>query len=398
MIQKSALFIVAIVLLLASACGSALVQTPTAASTETSTSPTETSMPTIPPANTLLSIPTIGLPPSANLGATLTGFGSVDRSLLTYDDLMTGASTAPVDDSAFALPEAAAMPSITFEGRLKISTVGGNGGFKVIQDDQNYASDLARFQLPELDLQFVQDGSYFIPVTQGLVFTGNPYWNYIIGPGRIWRENGDRGFARVSFPFTLVERNQNCTHNGVMTFLFDGMQVSQVRYQITQETCLPFKFDLWGQIAATYTSEAIPEAAALKAAHAAEVANRLPTKPIAALTTDYPNSGVNLARFGGGITPKHLSAYGLFINGINYVSGCRTRYGEYAYCESMRLPSYSTAKSAFASLALMRLGQKYGTGIYNLLIKDYVPEAASAAGDWSTTNSRTKAALLLSQN
>jgi hypothetical protein len=384
MIQKSALFVVAIMLLIASACGPAPVQTPNAASTETSTSPTETPMPTTPPAIAPSPIPTIGLPPSTSLGAALTGSGSIDRSLLTYDDLMTGASTAPVDDSAFALPEAAAMPSVTFEGRLKISAAGGDGGFKEIQDDQNYASDPTRFQLPELDLQFVQDGSYFIPVTQGLVFTGNPYWNYIIGPGRIWQENGDRGFARASFPFTLVERNQNCTHNGVMTFLFDGAQVSQVRYQITQETCLPFKFDLWGQVAATYTPEAIPEAAALKAAHAAEVANRLPTKPIAALATDYPNSGVYLARFGGGITPRHLTAYGLVINGINYVSGCRTRYGEYAYCESMRLPSYSTAKSAFASVALMRLGQKYGTGVYNLLIKDYVPEAASAAGDWST--------------
>jgi hypothetical protein len=78
-----------------------------------------------------------------------------------------------------------------------------------------------------------------------------------------------------------------------------------------------------------------------------------------------------------------MTAFGLVFNGINYVSGCQTRYGEYAYCENMRLPSYSTAKSAFAAVALMHLGQKYGRGVYNLLIKDYVPEAASAAGDWS---------------
>jgi hypothetical protein len=35
-------------------------------------------------------------------------------------------------------------------------------------------------------------------------------------------------------------------------------------------------------------------------------------------------------------------------------------------------------------MALMRLGQKYGTGVYNLLIKDYVSEAASAPGNWTT--------------
>ena len=50
----------------------------------------------------------------------------------------------------------------------------------------------------------------------------------------------------------------------------------------------------------------------------------------------------------------------------------------------MRLPSYSTAKSAFASLALMRLGQKYGTSVYDLLIKDYVPEYTNSPGTWTT--------------
>jgi hypothetical protein len=379
MIQRLILFMVITVLLLASACGSQPAQ-PTAASSETET--VTTASPTPMPANTPQP-PSIELPPSARLGAILSGSGAVDRSLLTYDDLMTGASTGPVDDSAFALPEAAAAPSVVFEGRLHLSAGGENGGSKLIRDDQNFAADPARMQLPEFELEFVQDGSYLIPVTQGLVISGNPYWNYIIGPGRIWQENADNGYARLSFPFALVERNQNCTHNGVMIFLFNGTSSSRVRYQITQETCLYFKFDMWGQLTAAYTPETIPNAAAIKAEHAAEVANRLLTKPISALRTDYPDSEVNLAGFGSGITPGDLTAYGLVINGVNYVSGCRTRYGEYAYCESMRLPSFSTAKSAFASLALMRLGQKYGVGVYNLLIKDYVPEAAGAAGDWS---------------
>jgi len=300
---------------------------------------------------------------------------------------MTGTSNSPVDDSAFALPEEAAMPGVIFEGRLQFSASTGDG-YEVIQDDFNYATNIDRMQLPDFDLWFVQDGSFLIPVTQGLVYIGHPYWNYIIGPGRIWKEDGDHGYARASFPFTLVERNANCTHNGVMTFLFDGTKDSQLRYQITQETCLYFKFNMWGQVVVTYTPGSTPYAEELKANHAAEVANRLPSKPIEALATDYPESNVNLSRFGGGITPQHLTAYGLVINGINYVSGCRTRYGEYAYCESLRLPSYSTAKSAFAAVALMNLGQIYNTGIYDLLVKDYVPEYASATSDWSAVTFR----------
>ena len=244
----------------------------------------------------------------------------------------------------------------------------GSHGFEIIRDQDTYASIPGWMKLPEMELRFVQGGSYLVPVTQGLVYSGNPYWNYIIGPGRIWHENGDGEYARASFPFTLVERNQNCTHNGVMTFLFDGRQVSDVHYQVTQETCVHFKFDLWGQASATYIPESIPGADSLIAAHEAEVANRLPTRPITALEIDFPDAGVNLLRISSGITPGHMSAYGLVINGINYVSACKTRHGEYPFCESLRLPSYSTAKSVFAGMALMRLAQKYGEEVADLTI------------------------------
>jgi hypothetical protein len=380
--QKTLVSSIALLLLMGSTCSPAPTKLPMSMNTRTSPTATLTMPTNTPPTPTALQ-----LPPSARLGATLTGSGAVERSLLTYDDLMSGTSKGPVDDSAFSLPEEAAMPDVVFEGHLELPASTDSGSV-ILKDDQNYAADPARLQLPAFDLQFVQDGSFLIPVIQGLVFTGNPYWNYIVGPGRIWMEDDDLGYARASFPFALTERNQNCIHNGAITFLFNGTRVSKVRYQITQETCLPFKFNLWGQTAATYTPESILKADVLKAAHAAELANRLPTRPIAALTSDYPETSVNLSRFGGGISRDHLTAYGLVIHGINYVSGCRTRYGEYAYCESLRLPSYSIAKSAFAAVTLMRLGQKYGTGVYDLPIKDYVPEVTSAAGNWSKVTFR----------
>jgi hypothetical protein len=78
-----------------------------------------------------------------------------------------------------------------------------------------------------------------------------------------------------------------------------------------------------------------------------------------------------------------MTWYGFVIDGVNYVSDCRTRFGQYAYCESMRATSYSTAKSAFVSVVLMRLAQKYGPDVAEFLIKDYVPEYADSPGDWS---------------
>ncbi len=335
-----------------------------------------------PPGPTPTSTPTGVIPVP---GDPLTGTGNVSRTLLTYNDLMTGSSTVPVDDSAFALPANAAPAAHTFEGSLRLINNATSGGAKVYKDSNRVfgSGDQPIKHLPDFNFQFVQNGSYLIPVVQGLYFTGSPYWNYIIGPGRVWNENGDNGYSRASFPFALIEYNQNCTHDGVMTFLFSDTNTSQVRYQITSETCVLEQFDFWGQLTAAYTPQVVGNDVTLENNEATEIANRLPTKPLSALVTDYPSAGIDLSQFGSGITSSAMTYYGVYINGVNYVSGCQTRYGSYAFCSYMRAPSYSTAKSSMAGVALMRLGQKYGTGVYNLLIKDYVSEYSGSIGNWS---------------
>ncbi|MBI5923431.1 MAG: hypothetical protein HY847_17495 [Betaproteobacteria bacterium] len=301
---------------------------------------------------------------------------------LTFDDLMTGTSTAPVDDAAFAMPAGASLPTHTFSGTLELFGETTSNGFQALKDDYRYNLSPGWQHLPKFRYQFVQSGNYLIPVAQGLLITGDLFWNIIIGPGRIWNQGSDRGMDRASFPFALVERNANCAHNGVMTFLFDGRTVSKVRYQVTQEICPYYKANMWGALTAAYTPETIANAEAIKAEHAAELTNRLPTKPLSALATDFPNSGIDLANLGALYDPSERTAYGLLINGTNYVSACATRYGFYPYCDDMRQTAFSATKSAFASVALMRLGQKYGKSVYELKIKDYVPETSASAGNW----------------
>jgi hypothetical protein len=316
-------------------------------------------------------------------GDPLTGSGNVNRIVLTYDDLMNGfAYFSPMDDDAFALPADAAHPDHTFEGRLELFGEAIGAGFNKIEDIYNNDANPERLHIPEFDYEFVQNGSHLIPTQRGLIITDHPSWNYIIGPGRVWKENGDNGYSRASFPFALVEKNQNCTHNGVMTFLFNDSGVSMVWYQITQETCLYFKADFWGLLDAAYHPGSVAGADQIRTDYVEEVINKFPTASFEQLAVDYP--GTDLSQFGNGITAEHMTTYGLVIGGVNYISGCGTRYGEYAYCGSMRLPSFSTAKSAFAGVALMRLAQKYGAGAADLLIKDYVSEYASSAGDWTS--------------
>lgn len=321
-------------------------------------------------------------PSDVTPGDPLKGDGESDRTVLTAEELLIGSRPdGPVDDGAFALPPRAAHPDHAFEGRLELHDEADRGGFDKIVDRYNYDNDPERLHLPEFDFEFVQEGSHLLPVRRELIRRNHAYWEYILLPGRAWTENGDGGLTRAALPFALVERNANCTHNGVMTFLFDDAIISDVRYQITQETCEYFKADYWGQLEATYHRGPVESAAAVRAARRQELIDAVPVKPLQALSADYP--GTDVTTFGRGISPEHMTWQGLYIDGTNYVSGCRTRRGFYAFCSQMLVPSYSLAKSMFASIALMRLSAQYGRFVPNLFIIDHVSEANGATGVWN---------------
>lgn len=304
-----------------------------------------------------------------------------DRKVLTYQQLIEEFDPgSPVDDGAFAMPADAIPAGHVFEGRLELIDENTQENIQVLRGNPDVDPEVP--QLPEFDFEFVQSGDFFIPVQRGLIITDHPIWNYIIEPGRVWQEENDGGYSRVSFPFSLVWKGSNAIFNGVMSFLFNDQGISKVWYQTTQETSISFSIDLWGQLEAIYHPEPVSQSEQVRAAFEDELSRRFPTKPIEQLAEDYPQ--VDVSQFGRGISKNHLTYYGFVINGVNYVSSCPTRYGEYAYCEYLRAPSYSTAKSTFPSLALMRLAQKYDPEAGELLVKDYVPEYEDSPGDWST--------------
>jgi len=323
---------------------------------------------------------------------TLSGNGEVSRTVLTIDQLFGALTPAsPVDDTAgFALPANAAEPTETFEGTVTLTDPGTSGNFTLLSDIFGIipSGDSPWKHLPAFSYRFVQSRSYLIPEQHGLTITGSRAWNYILGPGRVWREESDHGYMRASLPFAIVQRNQNCVHNGEMTFLFSKKKspnVSNVYYQITQETCYPMQFNLWGFAPANYSRGSVKGVRALIKQNAEENAKRMRTKPIAALAVDFPDAGIDVSEISKGYAhPENITAYGVVIHGVNYTAGCQTRFGEYAFCVDMRLPSYSIAKSVFAGVALMRLGQLYGKGVYDELIKNYIP-ARLIKGKWDST-------------
>jgi hypothetical protein len=309
--------------------------------------------------------------------AELSSFGSTGRTTLTYSDLMDGFShQGIISEDSIGKPDDALSSPHTFEGRLELLDEPENGDGTVLRGS---LSD-KHLHMPEFDFAFVQMEDYLVPVQRGLTSIDQSKYDIILEPGRIWMEENDQGFSRASLPFALVFKGDNALLNGTITFLFDGKKVSKVWYQVTQETTTKTRVNLWGLLEAVYHPEKIPGAYQVQNAFKQELDLRIPTQPIENLLNKYP--GIDLSAFGAGVTPEHMAWYGVVVDGVNYLGGCQTRAGTYPYCEWMRQPSYSIAKSTFPALALMRLAQVYGPRVTDLLIRDYVPEAIESIGNW----------------
>jgi hypothetical protein len=302
------------------------------------------------------------------------------RAALTFEDLSGGGLAAPVNLEAFAPPPDATQADGRFEGRLRLDVAQARLGVRIIKDTTGDAPAVvaARATLPPFDFAFVQEGATLIPLQRGPVVSGHAQWDWVLETGRVWREAGDRGWLRAAIPFALQERNANCLHNGVLSFVFrpDGA-ISNVALEIASETCAYLKFDAWAQVGARYVPETAKEAAATVAAWRRNEAARLPVRPIADLAKLY--LGVDPGRFRPASSDDDPpSAYGIVVDGVRYAGPCRTRHGDYPFCEALSLPSYSTAKSIVGAVGLMRL-EALHPGTAAGLIRDQVPACSGQA-------------------
>src|SRR3984957_2496523 len=97
---------------------------------------------------------------------------------------------------------------------------------------------------PGVALSFFTDKGDLVPFTQDVIrygsgSQGRSYWDIIVQPGQVWSEPGDGGWSRAGFPFALVNSIEGETHNGLATFLYKDGRVSNLRFQIVQQTA-PF--------------------------------------------------------------------------------------------------------------------------------------------------------------
>ncbi|MEE3241412.1 MAG: hypothetical protein VX231_10645 [Pseudomonadota bacterium] len=297
---------------------------------------------------------------------------------LTADFLNSGKPLSqPISLLEFTPPPSATAPSDRFNAHLTLDTIAIADGFYVLRDSLNRVKQYGQAirRLPAFSLGFTQQGRDLIPLNRGVMQSEHPYWELLVQPGKVWQETNDQGWSRAAVPFALQERAANCTHNGVFTWLFNHEgAISRLAYQISSETCAYFKFDMWGTVAVkpnktTATDADISEAVARFEAHHK---SRLPVEPLANLSNNYTGIDIDNLAIGDGVSPSDLSVYGLVVDGIHYRSDCNTRHGAYPFCDAMALPSYSTAKSIYAGIALMQL-EKQMPGISQRSIAETIP-------------------------
>jgi len=293
------------------------------------------------------------------------------KTLLDADHIPDG----PVHNGYFT-PLGDAAPALhEFKGILSV----GEYEMQDTISEGTPRSESGRF-FPGFAVEFFTQGEHLVPANREILPSAGEKsrWRMILSPGQVWSETKDDGLSRAALPFVLTSQTSNEVHNGLATFLYDEDRVSEFYFQITQETAAWNHNDYWGQYELSYEPSAIENEERIRSEFAAELASQVDIKSWDDLDTLV---GEDLqGAFSGDLAPEDISAAGLIMNDAIYLQPQMTRYGETPYSRAIRHGVFSVTKSMGALVAMLRLSEKYGEEVFDLLISDYVDITANHDG------------------
>lgn len=308
---------------------------------------------------------------------------AMERQQLGFDTLMSANPTdlALVDNRYFVAGADAAAAHQPFIGTVEIPEVAMRTIPDTILPTVLVGKKTQLF--PGTRVRFFSAGDHLVPIERHImrVNDNNSFWQIQISPGRVWSEADDHGWSRASFPFLLTSDFGTESYNGVATFLYDGEDVSQLRYQLTQQTSpylLESYFVAFNQVSFQYHSGGVDQLEVRRRDFSRELADRKPLRPWAALEDQYGSAVLD--DFEGDIDPLKTITSGLMIDDVIYLKPVYTPYGDYPYPEEIRLGIWSVTKSMFGLVTMLRMAEKYGDGIFQLKIADYLEVSAEHEG------------------
>ncbi len=285
----------------------------------------------------------------------LTAIGSELESVLKKQRL----PKQPLVMSQLIGKPAQLLPSNT-KGRLLLTMPNEKRQAKLKQLDSKKFITNGRQFLPNIQVDYVINSlAEVIPKVRHLKITDNPHWDYFVGVGRIWSSPESNTASFISLPFSLVEKYANCVHNGILVIPVNQQIASSFYYQISSETCAYFKADFWGLGQVEHNQTEGLDSNTIVQNYQNEKAQRLPLKPLVALTVQQAGLNIDKLALTPQIKPTDMSVWGVVKNQVHYRSNCKTRAGDYPFCDQLVLPSYSTAKTLFAGLAMFYLAKEY---------------------------------------
>lgn len=300
------------------------------------------------------------------------------RTQATVEQLMADEALPFVDLSFFARPAWAADASAPFVGAIEFGEV------DVIAPMSRpaYAGEL---RFPRFRVGFVTDGATLVPMRRGVIDTrdrSDSYWDVAVGEGAVWREPGDGDWNRASFALNLTARYVGEVRNCVATFVYGEGGMSNVAVQCSQETAVLDAQQL-GDVRALVpvALEPVPDAdvVAFLEGYRRLAATRIPVAPLSAIDDE----GEIAAYFDKSIhTHASTSLGAVYLDGTLYVHPARTRHGTFPYPGEMRHGVFSVTKSMAGALAMFYFAERYGEGIFEARIADYVP-AFAGLPEWS---------------
>jgi len=315
----------------------------------------------------------------------LSGNGKHHRTELTpevlFDPLLSNAFLNPASMEAFQIPPNAAPPTNTFCGTLSFLNPHTQGNHKKRLNLETLSPEA--HHLPPFSQGFVQHGSHLIPLNRGRQDVASDFWELIVSPGRVWDEDSDiesdfrdhsapREWSRASIPIALIFKKSNPhVHNGVITFTFSNDQISNVAYEVAQETSLTFRYDYWGLLEASYEKYDFPtivNTTEVQANYEIELMRRIPTKDYKRLQDDY---GMDISQFG---RERRNLFFAFQVDGVAYTGGFGTQYGKFPYPESLVMTSHSFAKTFFTALTAFAMEEEFGN-VLSAQIADLIDSA-----------------------
>jgi len=308
-----------------------------------------------------------------------------ERTELTLKTLTDGTAEELVQNRAFLPADSRAAAVEPFNGKLVLSPT--EMQMQPELDSPEVMGQNAQM-FPGVTLDFFTFEDDLVPVTQDVITPPDgkikeSYWQIIVQPGKVWSEPDDDGWSRASFPFALMNRLENDTHNGVATFLYKDGEVTDVRFQITQQTA-PFyistHFQGWGALPATYKPADRSSYSDPRQAYAVELEDRFETAKWDTLASG-PEEASAVAEFEGDTNSEFVVMHALVRDEVLYYQPSSTPQGPYPYPTRMRFGVWSLTKSIGPALGMLRLAEKYGDWVFNLEVLDYL-EVDPPHGGW----------------